>query len=101
MTIARLVVRPFMPTPHDVEVVSHLTWRADRSDQQNQDAIDRALDVERVTKRFFVELNVHYHRIVEAVAEEAHSPPPLLVEDWGSSAYAVTSRARFARTPRA
>lgn len=75
VTIARLVVRPSLPTAHDVEVVSHLAWRSERSDRQNQDAIDRALDVERVTKRFFVELNVHYLRIVDAVAAEATRSP--------------------------
>ncbi|MGD9734758.1 MAG: Eco57I restriction-modification methylase domain-containing protein [Solirubrobacterales bacterium] len=75
VTIARLVVRPSLPTVHDVEVVSHLAWRAERSDAQNQDAIDRALDVERVTKRFFVELNAHYRVLVQAVSEAAAGSP--------------------------
>lgn len=75
VTIARLVVRTSLPTAHDVEVVSNLAWKAGRSDAQNQDAIDRALDVERVTKRFFVELNVHYRNVVAAVSDAASGSP--------------------------
>jgi hypothetical protein len=69
ITIARLVVRPSLPTAHDVEVISRLAWHGAADDRANQRAIDQALDVERVTRRFFVELNGHYQRLVAAVAE--------------------------------
>lgn len=75
VTVARLVVDPTLPTAHDVEVVQELSWRRERSDTENQEAIDRALDVERVTRRFFVELNRHYRRLVDAVAAAAASDP--------------------------
>lgn len=75
VTIARLVVRPSLPTAHDVEVISNLAWKAGRSDAQNQEAIDRALDVERVTRRFFLELNNHYRSIVAAVSDAASGSP--------------------------
>ncbi len=73
VTVARLIVRPSLPTAHDVEVLSRLVWHAGRDDRTNQRAIDQALDVERVTRRFFVELNGHYHRLVDAVADVAEA----------------------------
>lgn len=73
VTVARLVVRPSLPTAHDVEVVSRLAWHTDRDDRANQRAVDQALDVERVTRRFFVELNGHYQRVVDAVAHVAQA----------------------------
>ena len=69
VSVAKLHVDPTGPTSHDVDVLSRLAWQAGRSDADNQATIDKALDVERVTRRFFVELNEHYRRLVDAVEE--------------------------------
>lgn len=60
VAIAKLQVDPSAPTAHDVGVLSGLSWDARVGDATNQDAINQALDVERVTRRFFVELNGHF-----------------------------------------
>ena len=74
VAIAKLQVDPAAPTAHDVEVLSGLSWRASVEDAVNQDAINRALDVERVTRRSFVELNGHFERIAAAVAARTARP---------------------------
>jgi hypothetical protein len=71
VSIAKLQVDPGAPTSHDVEVIGRLAWSAAKDDERNHAAIDAALDVERVTRRFFVELNRHYARLVEAVEMHA------------------------------
>ena len=71
VAIAKLRVDRSGATAHDVEVVSGLAWSAGRDDVANQDAIDRSLDVDRVTRRFFVQLNEHYEALSAAVAELA------------------------------
>jgi hypothetical protein len=67
VAIAKLQVDPSAPTAHDVEVLSGLSWHAGVGDTANQEAINQALDVERVTRRFFIELNSHFERIATAV----------------------------------
>src|SRR5581483_7593470 len=52
--VAKLEVDTSSPTRHDAEVLSDLAWRGD--DREAQDRIDRALDVEAVTRRFYLEL---------------------------------------------
>jgi hypothetical protein len=75
VAIAKLQVDPSAPTAHDVEVLRGLSWHASIGDAANQEAISRALDVERVTRRFFVELNGHFDRIGTAVeALAVHRP---------------------------
>lgn len=71
VSIAKLRVDPSGPTAHDVEVVHGVGWSRGRDDAANQDAIDRSLDVERVTRRFFVELNRHFQALSTAVEELA------------------------------
>lgn len=56
-------------------MIGHLAWQTARGDDRNQAAIDAALDVERVIRRFFVELNRHYARLFEAVGVEAARDP--------------------------
>jgi hypothetical protein len=75
VTVARLEIDPSLPTAHDAEVLDQIAWQSERSDSENQAAIDRALDVERVTKRFFVGLRDHYERIVAAVGTAGEADP--------------------------
>jgi len=68
VSVAKLTIDIDRPTAHDAEVVGELAW--DPADASNTQArIDGALDVERVTKRFFEGLNVHYQRLLTAVAD--------------------------------
>src|SRR3954454_12620844 len=77
VAIAKLQVDPSAPTAHDVGVLSGLSWDARAGDASNQDAINRALDVERVTRRFFVELNGHFERVAAAVEARAAQRPEI------------------------
>jgi hypothetical protein len=73
VSIAKLHVDRSGATAHDVEVISGLAWSAVRDDAANQDAIDQSLDVDRVTRRFFIQLNEHYQALssaIETLAEE-------------------------------
>jgi hypothetical protein len=68
VSVAKLTIDVDSPTAHDAEVVGELAWDpADASSTQAR--IDRALDVERVTRRFFEGLNVHYQRLLAAVTD--------------------------------
>lgn len=78
VTITKLQVDPAVPTAHDVEVLGRIAWQAGRADSANQEAVDRALDVDRVTRQFFVGLNGHYQKILAAVREQAHREPATL-----------------------
>jgi len=71
VSLAKLRVDPASATAHDVEVVDGVAWSSARDDAANHDAIDRALDVERVTRRFFLELNRHFEAFSDAVAKLA------------------------------
>ena len=64
VSVAKLRVDPHGPTRHDLDVLRGLAWTSSKSDVENRRAIDQALDVERVTKRFFVGLNEHYGKLV-------------------------------------
>ena len=71
VTVAKLQLDPTTPTAHEVEVLSRLAWQPRRTEAENHAAIDEALDVERVTRRFFLKLNEHYQRLVRAVEDLA------------------------------
>ncbi len=67
VSVAKLTIDVERPTAHDAEVVSELAW--DAADAAGaHERIDRALDVERVTRRFFEGLNRHYQRLYAVVA---------------------------------
>lgn len=68
VSVAKLTIDLNRPTAHDAAVVSELAWEA-ADPARAQERIDRALDVERVTRRFFAGLNGHYQRLLAAVAE--------------------------------
>ncbi len=68
VSVAKLTIDLNRPTAHDAAVVSELAWEA-ADPAGAQERIDRALDVERVTRRFFAGLNGHYQRLLAAVAE--------------------------------
>lgn len=70
VAVARLTVDPHRPTAHDVSVLREVAWRRG-PDPENQARIDRAFDVERVTKRFFLELRAHHELLEGAVSEAA------------------------------
>lgn len=56
--VAKLEVDVSGPTRHDAEVLSSLAWAGD--DRAAQERIDRALDVEAVTRRFYLQLGGHH-----------------------------------------
>ncbi len=67
--VAKLEVDVSAPTRHDAEVLSGLAWRGE--DAEAQDRIDRALDVEAVTRSFYLKLAEHHERLLEAVRQAA------------------------------
>lgn len=73
VSLSRLTVDPRRATKHDLEVIRGLAWQAGKSDAENRKAIDRALDVERVTSQFFKGLNVHYTRLVDELRHLAET----------------------------
>jgi adenine-specific DNA-methyltransferase len=70
VSIAKLTIDPSRPSAHDVEIIRSLVWDAARP-AESQQRIDETLDVERVTRRFFVGLAEHHHRLLEAVRAAA------------------------------
>jgi hypothetical protein len=66
VSIARLTMDPTAPTAHDLEVLNGLAWEATDA-ATNQRRIDEALDVERVTRRFYLGLSQHHERLLQAV----------------------------------
>ena len=66
VSIAKLTIDVERPTAHDAEVVSGLAWDAWDADAAH-DQIDKALDAERVTRKFFEGLSGHYQRLLAAV----------------------------------
>lgn len=68
VTLARLEIDLESPTAHDISVLNEIRWRSGDEDAAH-DAIDRALDVERVTDRFFVGLRSHFDQLRDAIAE--------------------------------
>ncbi len=68
VALSKLTIDVERPTAHDAEVLRGLHW--DPADPDgSQERIDRALDVERVTKRFFEGLAAHHERLLAAVRE--------------------------------
>jgi len=63
--VAKLEVDVSSPTRHDADVLSSLQWTGE--DREAQDRIDRSLDVEVVTRRFYLGLAEHHERLIEAV----------------------------------
>jgi Eco57I restriction-modification methylase len=71
ITVSRLDVDLEHPTAHDAEVLSELRWQADRDDASAQAALDAAMDIERVTSRFYKGLVPHFEALETAVAGAA------------------------------
>ncbi len=77
VSVAKLTIDVERPTAHDAEVVSGLGW--DASDPDGAHArIDRALDAERVTRKFFEGLNQHYQRLLAAVTKAGETDAAVL-----------------------
>ncbi|MDE3111512.1 MAG: hypothetical protein KGK34_01060 [Chloroflexota bacterium] len=75
VTVARLDVDLRYPTRHDCEVISGLRWRADLDDRRAQEEVASALDIEAVTRRFYLGLRPHFERLEKAVFESAARNP--------------------------
>lgn len=73
VSISKLTVDTARPTAHDVAVVGDLSWDGARAGESQQ-RIDNALDVERVTKRFYTGLALHHERLLGAVRQAASKP---------------------------
>ena len=67
VTLARLDIDLGHPTRHDAEVLNLLRWQPDLADAAAQDAVDNALDVERVTRAFYTGLVPHFQNLERAV----------------------------------
>jgi hypothetical protein len=77
VSVAKLTIDVERPTAHDAEVVSGLGW--DASDPDGAHArIDKALDAERVTRKFFEGLNQHYQRLFAAVTKAGETDAAVL-----------------------
>jgi hypothetical protein len=72
VSIAKLTIDVDRPTAHDVDVVQSLAWNA-ADPKGSQVRIDEGLDVERVTRRFYVELARHHQALLEAVQAAART----------------------------
>ncbi len=67
VTLARLDIDLDHPTAHDAEVLQLLHWQPDVAEATAQDAVDDALDVERVTRAFFTGLVPHFDALQRAI----------------------------------
>jgi hypothetical protein len=74
--VAKLEVDVSSPTRHDADVLTSLAWSG--SDRDAQERVDRALDVEAVTKRFYLGLADHHERLLQAVREASQANPAVL-----------------------
>jgi hypothetical protein len=74
--VAKLEVDVTSPTRHDAEVLSSLAWSG--PDKPAQLRIDRSLDAEAVTKRFYLELAKHHEALLNAVREATEHDPAVL-----------------------
>lgn len=74
--VARLEVDLASPTRHDAEVLSSLAWSG--TDKAAQERIDRSLDAEAVTKRFYIGLAKHHEAITSAVGEAVEHDTAIL-----------------------
>lgn len=77
VALSKLTIDVERPTAHDAEVVRGLAW--DGNDPEgSQVRIDAALDVERVTKRFFEGLDRHHQRLLAEIESLAETSPAVL-----------------------
>jgi Eco57I restriction-modification methylase len=77
VALRKLTIDVEHPTSHDAEVMRGLRW--DSADEPgSQTRIDSALDVERVTRRFFEGLSEHHDRLLEAVRQTAAADSAML-----------------------
>ena len=70
VSVARLTIDVSNPTPHDAAVINGLQWETNDPTGSRR-RIDEALDVERVTRRFYVGLSEHHEKLLAAVRAEA------------------------------
>ena len=77
VSLRKLTIDVGRPTAHDAEVLRGLRWEKTDPDG-SQKRIDDALDVERVTRRFFEGLNQHHERLLEAVRAAMAADPAVL-----------------------
>jgi hypothetical protein len=74
--VAKLEVEVSSPTRHDADVLTSLAWSG--PDRDAQQKIDRALDVEVVTRRFYLGLAEHHERLPQAVREASDANAAVL-----------------------
>lgn len=74
--VAKLEVDLSSPTRHDAEVLSSLAWSG--TDKAAQERIDRSLDAEAVTKRFYIGLAKHHEAITAAVSDAVEHDTAIL-----------------------
>jgi hypothetical protein len=75
VTVSRLDVDLDHPTRHDAEVLSGLRWQAELADAEAQRALTEALDVERITRQFYLGLRPHFEALErEVMATAARNP---------------------------
>lgn len=77
VTVSRLDLDLDHPTGHDAEVLSGLRWQANLSDVEAQGALTEALDVERVTRQFYLCLRSHFEALELEVMAAARLCRPL------------------------
>jgi hypothetical protein len=77
VALSKLTIDVGRPTAHDAEVVRGLAWDGD-DPEGAQARIDAALDVERVTRRFFEGLDRHHQRLLAAIEALAEKSPAVL-----------------------
>jgi hypothetical protein len=74
--VSKLEVDISSPTRHDAEVLSSLRWFGQEREAHHR--IERGLDVEAVTKRFYLGLAEHHANLIEAVREAADASAAVL-----------------------
>lgn len=77
VSVAKLTINVERPTAHDAEVVDGLAWNAS-DPEASHERINKALDVERVTKKFFEGLSEHHERLLGAVTTAGEVDPAVL-----------------------
>ncbi len=74
--VSKLEVDVTSPTHHDAEVLSSIGWRGDEREAQAR--IDRSMDAEAVTRRFYIELAEHHQKLIDAIQAATESDPSVL-----------------------
>lgn len=77
VALSKLTIDVERPTAHDAEVMRGLVWDGGDPDG-SQRRIDAALDVERVTRRFFEGLDRHHQRLLAEIEALAETSPAVL-----------------------